>query len=160
MTARNPSRSKWLTTFVPHRLEMLRSPAWLSAPPQLHRMLDRIEVEHLSHGGNENGNLLIPYLQFEQCGISRRQIRALCDLGEALGLIEVFKLSERGDGRVRPPNAYRLTYVPAAGKRAPTDEWRAVSPERACSLIAEFRDAEGKSRQRQDAASEPIEGVA
>lgn len=156
MTARNPGRSKWLTTFVPHRLEMLRSPAWRAAPPQLHRMLDRIEVEHLSHGGLENGNLFIPYAQFEQCGISRRQIRSLCDLGEALGLIEVVKSEEAGNGLVRPPNAYRLTYVPSKSSKAPTDEWRSISAERAAALVQQFRASDDKSRQRQKMRLEAI----
>lgn len=159
MTARNPSRPKWLESFIPHRLEMLRSPAWLAVPAPLHRMLGRIEVEHLSHGGTENGNLFVPYSQFVDCGISRRQIRSLAELGEALGLMECRKDPGLSNGRTRPPNAYRLTYVPEKGKKAPTDEWRSISKDRAKLLVGRFRAAEERSRRGGEEAGDQVEEV-
>ncbi|MDC9822966.1 hypothetical protein PRN20_04420 [Devosia sp. ZB163] len=115
-------------------------------------MLDRIEIEHLSHGGKENGGLFVSYRQFQMCGISKRQIRALAELGQGLGLVEVRQDPEASNGRIRPPNAYRLTYVPERGKKAPTDDWRAISSDRAKSLVARFRKTEKKSRRAGDEA--------
>jgi hypothetical protein len=147
MTARNPSRDKWLSNFVPHRLEMLVSPAWQAAPFPLYRMLMRLEVEHLRHGGYENGNLFVSFAQFQQCGVSRRQIKALLDLGCALKLIEVVQDAEMSRWDIRPPNAYRLTYLPAKGKKAPTDDWKSINQARADAALAGYRERERKSRQ-------------
>lgn len=34
-----------------HRIDMLRSPAWRVLSLSVRRILDRIEIEHASHGG-------------------------------------------------------------------------------------------------------------
>ena len=108
-------RTKWLdTAFVPHRMEMLRSPPWKAMPSPLRRILDRLELEHMRHGGTSNGHLFVSFKQFVAEGVSRRNIVALLHLGEALGLIEVIREQEaRGD--IRASNQYRLTYVPKRG---------------------------------------------
>jgi hypothetical protein len=93
-------------------------------------MIERLEVEHMRHGGKENGNLVVSYDQFEAYGVSRRAICQMIEVGQALGIIEVIK-PENWYGDVRPPNIYRLTYIPAKGKRAPTDEWNTISQEQA-----------------------------
>lgn len=139
MTVRNPSRTKWLTNFVPRRHEMLRAPAWQSMPWPLHKLIERLEIEHLSHGGQENGHLFVPFSQFEAYGISRRRIRALLELGAALGFLEVRRDPEATSWDIRPPNAYRLTYLPEKGKKAPTDEWRSITEDRADELLGRYR---------------------
>ena len=121
-------RRAWLTCFVGHRLEMLISAAWQEMPRPLARMIERLEIEHLRHGGFNNGQLYVSYGQFVQYGVSRRMIARTAALGEALGLIEVIRDPDRISGDLRAPNAYRLTFLPAAGKKAPTDEWRSVPP--------------------------------
>lgn len=146
MAAANPSRGKWLTSFVPHRLEMLKSHAWQSMPGPLAKLIERLEIEHLSHGGQENGHLFVPFSQFEMYGISRRRIRALLDLGEGLGLIEVRRDPSASTWDVRPPNAYRLTYLVEKGKKAPTDEWRLVTAELADAHLSRFRAVDRKIR--------------
>ena len=151
MTPRNPSRLKWLQCFIPHRLELLTSPAWNAAPAQLRRMIERLEVEHLRHGGMKNGNLFVSYSKFSACGISRRQIRGLTELGQGLGLLECRQDVDASNGRIRPPNAYRLTYVPEEGHKAPTDEWRSVTEKQALTLLDRFRARDTRSRSRQDA---------
>ena len=101
------------------------------------------------------------YAQFTACGISRRQIQRLTYLGEALGLVAVIRTAEGGDCRVRPPNAYRLTYVPEKGKKAPTDEWRSISADRAGVLVGRFRALEQSSRRQvEDEAEQPVEAMA
>ena len=136
MRARNPARRGYLddTAWVPHRLDMMASPAWRSRPRPLAKMIERLEIEHMRHGGKENGNLVVTYDQFEAYGVSRRAICQMIEAGQALGIIEVIK-PENWYGDVRPPNVYRLTYIPAKGKRAPTDEWNSITQEQAEIIV-------------------------
>jgi hypothetical protein len=39
--------------------------------------------------------------------------------------MEVIQHPDASGGVIRPPNAYRLTYLPK-GKAAPTDEWKRI----------------------------------
>jgi hypothetical protein len=50
--------------FVPHRLALLESYAWRALSREAHLALHRIEIEHLRHGGKENGALVVPYDHF------------------------------------------------------------------------------------------------
>lgn len=108
--------------FVPHRAAMLKSLAWSELGLCARRILDRLEIEHLDHGGKENGQLEVSYQQFEDFGIGRRHlIRALHEL-KAHGFIR----STRGKpakGQFRAPNLYSITYLPI-GNAAPTDDWK------------------------------------
>ncbi|WP_245307549.1 hypothetical protein [Mesorhizobium sp. AA23] len=131
----------WLKSFVGHRLEMYLSPAWAEARVgPLRAMLERLEIEHLRHGGYNNGELFVSYGQFVDHGISRKSIKRTQQLAVDLGFLEV--TYTEGDGVIRPPNAYRLTYVPAKGKTTPTDEWKAITKEKARQLVEAFRAAD------------------
>ncbi|WP_292196082.1 hypothetical protein [Mesorhizobium sp.] len=147
----------WLTAWVPHRLELFISPSWQLAPVPLRRMLERLEIEHMRHGGMNNGHLFVSFGQFEEANISRRKITALQALGTSLGLMETVR-SEEPSGDLRAPNSYRLTYVPAKGSSAPTDEWRRVDRDKATALVDGFHEAERtevqarKSRRQKRAA--------
>jgi hypothetical protein len=144
-------RTRWLDksgAWVPHRLELFRSPAWRQSPVPLRRLLERLEVEHMRHGGQLNGQLFVSYNQFEEANISRRKITATLKLGEALGLIRIVRPTEPS-GDLRAPHSYRLTYLPAKGELQPTDEWKCITTERAEALIEAFHAterAEVKSR--------------
>ena len=147
-------KRSWLTSWVPHRLELLVSPSWDLAPVPLRRMLDRLEIEHLRHGGMNNGELFVSFRQFQDAGISRRKIASTVALGADLGLLERIRPDDH-KGDLRAPNAYRLTYVPAKGKAAPSDEWKKVTKERALSSVEDFHASERKQvkdRQQRRAA--------
>ncbi|ODT22156.1 MAG: hypothetical protein ABS35_15485 [Kaistia sp. SCN 65-12] len=143
--SRQTHRRKWLNCFVPHRLEMLLSPAWQSAPRPLRRMIERLEIEHLRHGGLKNGELFVSFNQFVEFGISRRSIKPAQTLGKALGLLDVVQDHNLAQGSIRAPNAYRLTYVPAAGATSPSDDWRGLTKARVESLISAFKANEDEA---------------
>ena len=136
-------RLKWLekrAPWVPHGLEMLQSPSWRHAPIPLRRVLERLEIEHMRHGGQLNGELRVAYKQFVDANVSRRVLPALLRVGEELGLIGVVRPTEP-TGDLRAPHLYRLTYLPAIGCSEPGDEWKRVTEERAMQLVEAFRDS-------------------
>jgi hypothetical protein len=110
--------------FAPHRLDMLKSPAWSALSPYSLRIHSRLELEHLSHAGKENGNLLCTYQDFRKCGLCKATIaKGLREL-EALGFLQIVR-GFSGVANECEANRYRLTHLPAYGDR-PSDEWRNI----------------------------------
>lgn len=132
-------KRKWLSCFIAHRLELLISPAWRAAPRPLRNILERIEIEHLRHGTMANGELYVSYLQLVEFGVSKRSIKPALELGQKLGLLEVIQEAEYNLSDIRAANAYRLTYVPAKGKAAPSDEWKNITEDRAKALLDAYK---------------------
>jgi len=89
--------------------ELLETKLWAGLTISARRTLDRLMLEHVSHGGVANGELSVSYRQFEKFGVSRNSVsRGIKEL-EAVGLIEV-----RRRGRIAGQNAanfYRLTWM-------------------------------------------------
>ena len=97
------------------------------------RLIDFLEIEHLKHGGVENGSLLAPYSQLVSFGIGRRFIHGAIQEAGQRGLIQV----ERGGRRgvvLTEVSRFRLTYHWSRTKvqglwdwREPTDNWKNYS---------------------------------
>jgi hypothetical protein len=139
-------KQRWLNTaWVPHRLELIVSPAWQVIPRPLQRVIERLEIEHMRHGGFENGQLFVSYEQFVKYGVSRRVIRPVLELGEALKLVVIAKTDEIGASNVRPPNAYGLTYLPIKGRSQPGDDWKRVSEQQAAKALEIYKTATASS---------------
>jgi hypothetical protein len=118
-------RNKLQEVFVPHFRSMLESPAWGALSITARRILDRLELEHLAHGGKENGKLVCTYDDFVKYGARRHSIKLAILQLRQLGFIEVTQWGRQavGDGRV--PSKYRLTYVPTVEPcYQATHEWR------------------------------------
>ena len=92
-----------------YSVEMMRSDAWRDLSINSRRMLDLLEVEHLTHGGCKNGNLVMTYDQFVGGGIRRGSISATVAKLEQLGWIEVSRGGYRGFARSWP-HRFRLTH--------------------------------------------------
>jgi hypothetical protein len=118
---RNSIEGQW----VPHRIEMLRSPAWSVLSLSARRVLNRIEIEHADHGGNDNGRLPVTYDDFECYGIHRHAIRAAIQETVALGFVEITERGRAGNAEFRSPHKFRLTYL-HVGRAPPTNEWQRV----------------------------------
>jgi hypothetical protein len=91
-----------------------------------HRVLLRLEIEHLRNAGKNNGKLICPYDDFVAFGIRRHAIAPAIRLLVRVGLIEITLRGWRAAAHGRPAR-YRLTYLEAFGK-PPTDEWKACAP--------------------------------
>lgn len=109
----------WLTA------PMLNSPAWRGMGANTHRLIDFLILEHCRHAGSENGNLMAPYRQLDDYGLSNRLIHEAIEEGEFLGLIRCKRGAYRTDNE---PSRYRLTWLGTTEGPA-TNEWKAVSEE-------------------------------
>lgn len=113
--------------FIPHRLDMIESGAWAALSLAARRVLDRLEIEHMRHGGADNGHLPCTYDDFARFGIRRKSVAdALTEL-VGLGFVEITEQGRGGNAAYRHPSRYRLTYLHTK-KAAATDEWKNKSP--------------------------------
>jgi hypothetical protein len=135
--------------FVAHRLEMVTSPAYRALSLSGHRVLARIEIEHMHHGGVENGKLPVTFDNFEAYGISEKSVAPALREVQALGFV---RITERGRPSKsdfgRHPNQFELTYLNGAAPHfdAPTDDWKQHRTlEDAKRIAEEARAAKDKS---------------
>jgi hypothetical protein len=106
--------------FIMTRLVMLDSVAYWALKPIERTILSVIEIEHMRHGGVENGRLIVTRRQFEKRGIPLKAIAPGLRALEALGFIEITERGAAGVGDHVQAHHFRLTYV----QPNPTDEWR------------------------------------
>lgn len=123
---RPPDGEPW----VWHTLGLLTSPAWRGKSVNCARLLHFLEIEHLKHGGNENGHLLAPYSQLVAFGISRRLIAPAIREAERRGLLAVDRGGRKGT-TITEVSRYRLTYLWTKTRtnglwdwREPTNDWQ------------------------------------
>jgi hypothetical protein len=119
-------RRKIAGQFVPYLREMLNSPAFRILSPSALRVLHRLEIEHLSHGGKSNGKLVVTFNQFVEHGLHRHAIAPAIRELVALGFIEITQQGRAGNAHGYQPSQYRLTYLPTA-EAGPTHEWRQIA---------------------------------
>ena len=149
--------------FIKHRLAMRESPAWRHLPDNARRVLDRIEVEHLRHGGAENGKLVVTYADLQHAGIRRASIFRAIQECAALGFLVVI---EKGGikGNHTWSSRYRLTYAaPKKGKPpTPTDDWmQVVNDQMAKDILASIdRPTNGQAQAGAGAGRKSARSVA
>jgi hypothetical protein len=116
-------------SFVMHYRALRKSPAWRALSGEGHKVLHRIEEEHMDHGGKDNGALIVTYDDFQENYIGhRRTIARGIREAEAVGLLRRIR-GRAGNGEFKTPSLYRLTYLSTyedGKKLAPTEEWREV----------------------------------
>jgi hypothetical protein len=111
---------------------MRESPAWNALPENARRVLDRLELEHMRHGGSENGSLVCRYDDFELADIRRQSIALAIRQCVALGFIKITQQGRPGISDYRSPSKYRLTYVEnrlgpnKKGAFLKTDDWKRI----------------------------------
>ena len=119
---------------------MLESPALRALSLSAIRVMHRLEVEHMDHGGAENGKLIVTHDQFAEAGIHHNAIAPAIRELIALGFVEVTEKGCAGNENQRRPNRFRLTYVNMKSREQPTHEWRRIiDTEEANRLAAEAR---------------------
>ena len=152
--------------FIMQPRSLRESPSWRFLSWQARKALDRLELEHLAHGGQKNGQLGVSYAQFIAAGVSDNCIpRALVELFAA-GLVERTSKGGKAVGDYRPTSTYRITYLMSGGYI--THEWFDLKTieqveERFDRMWKEWR-AESASRQKRAGKSvqdepHPIEAL-
>ena len=99
--------------YVPHLRALLEAPAWraLSRPARL--VLDRIEIEHMRHRGQDNGKLAVTFDDFVKHGVHRNIIASAIRECVALGLLVITRRGCAGNAEFRAPNLFLLPYLEA-----------------------------------------------
>lgn len=129
--------------FSPRRIDMLRSPAYRALSLSAHRVIDRISIEHMDHGGADNGRLPITFADFEAYGIHRHAIAPAIREAAAVGFIEVTQQGRAGNAEWRKPNMFRLTFARSDNDRNDgTHEWMKISEADAPLIAAMARKSE------------------
>jgi hypothetical protein len=112
--------------FIAHSIEFYQSEAFRSLNNAERKILARIEIEHMKHGGKENGRLVCLYDDFVAYGVRRPSIPAAIKHLETVGAIEMTQRGRRD--AMHNPHHYRLTYQPSFDGKWPTNEWRSYRP--------------------------------
>jgi hypothetical protein len=124
-------RNQLAENWVSHRRSMLESPAWRVLSRGARQFLDRLEIEHMAHGGRENGKLPLTYQDLIAYGMTRAQIAPAMREAEALGFAICTKRGRGGNADSRAPNLWWSTYVQNVirnnvSSALPTDEWQKI----------------------------------
>jgi hypothetical protein len=127
-----PQREGW----VWQTRAMLTSPAWLAMSGTARKILDRILVEHLAHGGQENGKLPITYAHFREYGIPHKSIAPALRELVALGLISIDRGSA-GNRELRQPSLYRIRWLPTPEDTQTYQAWKRYETIEAAMAAAE-----------------------
>lgn len=114
--------------FSARLIEMLESPAWRVLSLSARRIIDRLEIEHAHHGGNDNGRLPVTKENFIDYGVSHDQIAPATREAEALGFIRVTERGRGGNAEYRKPSLFFLTFAHGRDSRVnpPTHDWRKI----------------------------------
>ncbi len=97
-------------------------------PLSTRRVLDRVVLENMAHGGAQNGDLIVTYDDFVRFGLSSRRATAVAiRTAVDLGFLDVVERGHRSYGGVRRPSRYRLTWLDACDGGTRSNRWRAVT---------------------------------
>jgi len=116
--------------------------AWKAASLACRSAVERVVIEHLAHGGRENGNLIVRKVDFLEHGIYNDGIAPALREACALGLLIMTKRGRAGNAEHRA--AHRWAVAPVLDQRLkPFDTaWkRFQSLEEAEKVAAEARAA-------------------
>jgi hypothetical protein len=113
--------------FVWFTREMLESASWRAMPLAARRVLDRVVLEHMAHGGTRNGELQVTYDDFKRYGLSSRRATAQAiRVAVALGFLDVTTQGRRSYGGSTLPSRYGLTWLLRCDLTSASNRWRIV----------------------------------
>lgn len=119
---RPPESSSWAWMTA----EMLESPAWRALPPRSLKVIMRVVLEHLKHGGMKNGKLPVTYSDFEQHGVRRRSMFEAIHVAIALGFLDCTEIGKWAGDDARRPSLYGLTWLLPSDRMAASNRWTRI----------------------------------
>jgi hypothetical protein len=126
--------------------EMLESEAWRQLSAAAKMVVFRIAIEHMHHGGTENGALKVTYADFELYGVRRMSIRAAIESAVDHGFITITQPGRRSSGPNRWPAHYALTWLALKDGSSPSNAWRRCKP--AAPYTQDIRGSSGIATRR------------
>jgi hypothetical protein len=134
--------------WVAYPCSLIESPAMRVLSQAAVRVMHRLEVEHMHHGGAENGRLIVTRDQFVGWGIERNAIAPAIRELAALGFVEITEKGCAGNANQHKATQYRLTYVNSKNREQPTNEWRKIKTMDSAERIAAMARAAKDQRAR------------
>ncbi len=104
--------------FVPLPRDLLASDAWRTISINGRRFIDFLMLEHLRHGGRQNGNLKAPQRQLYAAGVGPHHCSEAIAEVEERGLVEVYRYGQR------VATEYGLTWLPTHDGSPASNQWR------------------------------------
>lgn len=124
----------WLTR------EMLESEAWRGLSNAARHVIYRIAIEHMHHGGQENGRLPVTYADFVAYGVPKNMVAGAIREATELGFIAVTERGAGGNREFRRPSLYALAWLPMDDGTATRHRWKKFGS------LADARRAASKAR--------------
>ena len=120
-------KNKISEQFVYYTRDMIASPAYRVLSLQGRKVMRRLELEHMAHGGQDNGKLPCRYHDFITYGCRRNGLSAALIEVEALGFAKTITRGTRAHGNVPgKASTFLLTYLHTADGLA-TNDWKKFS---------------------------------
>lgn len=116
----NPPRDQggWMAL----TLDMLESAAYRTLSPNGRKCWDRLTLEHVAHGGRENGRLIVTHEQFIDYGVTGEYVADGLDELAYKGLIKMQR-GKAGNGTAHP-TVFTLTFMGTYDGAPATNEWK------------------------------------
>jgi len=138
-------RNKIAEAWISYPLSMIESPAMRALSLSAIRIMHRLEIEHMAHGGAENGRLVVTHDQLHAWGVGPNQISPAIHELVFLGFLEITRKGAAGNAQYRQAAQYRLTYVNNKNRAQPTHERRKIKTTEDAEQLAQaarlLRDA-------------------
>ena len=140
-------RKKWAMegAYVRLPLYLLQCPAYQALTIPARGCLDFLLIEHLTHGGAENGNLWAPYRQLQAAGVRKDSIREALHMLESFGIIERTQYGGRQGGKANA-SRYGLGWLPLRGEPVPRERFRAITAEQVAGYRLELKVMRAQAR--------------
>jgi hypothetical protein len=104
--------------------DMLESDAWRSMTRAERLVLDRIVLEHMAHGGAENGNLPVTHEDFIKFGVSKNAVAEAIKGVSGRGLAIIIRQGRSSKGCTRWPTHFALGWLPTCDGIPPPNAWQ------------------------------------
>lgn len=104
--------------------DLMESPAWRAMSDNARRLVDRVILEHMGHGGRENGALPVTYDDLTAWGIRRNSIPPSIAEAVALGLLDYQPgraAHVAGKGHAQ---RFGITWLPTRDGEPATNRWK------------------------------------
>ena len=117
--------------------EMLESPAWVILSGHARKVIDRVMLEHMAHGGAENGRLPVTYDDLVAYGVRRNSIAPAIAETVALGFLDHERGRAAGGSARGHVQLFRLTWLRTADNEPATNRWKSIDSREAARSLAE-----------------------